>query len=827
MIMKQPKPRLPTAGQIGAIRNQPLVEEMQNAYLDYAMSVIVQRALPDARDGLKPVHRRILYAMRDMGLTSGAKFRKSATVVGEVLGKYHPHGDIAVYDSMVRLAQTFALRYPLINGQGNFGSIDGDGAAAMRYTESKLTKIAETVLEDIEKNTVDFVPNYDGTQKEPQVLPSRIPNLLLNGAVGIAVGMATSIPPHNLGELIDACNVLIENPDAETQDLLKFVKGPDFPTGGIVYGKKSIQSAYASGKGPVVIRAKTEIVEDKGNYAIIVTEIPYQVNKSSLLEKIAELVKDKSIEGIRDIRDESDKDGIRIVIELKKEAFPKKILNQLFEHTDLQTIFHFNMLALVDGLQPKVLNLKSCLEEFIKHRQTVVRRRTEFELEKARDRAHILEGLIMCLAKIDAVIAVIKKSADRVEAKINLVSKFQLSERQAEAILEMKLSQLANLERLRIETELKEKKKLIEELSAILNNPKKLMGVVSSELKEIRERFADERKTQVVSDEVNAFTQEDLIPDEAAIVILTRDGYLKRIPPATFKPQHRGGKGVVGISTKEEDVVFQLLTTTTLSNLLFFTTKGRVFQLKAYEVPPASRTARGQAVQNFLQLGPEENVSTVISLKELKSAKYLVMVTLKGLIKKVDLSAFESVRRSGLIAIRLKNDDSLEWVKPSNGNDEILLTSKDGKAIRFKEKEIRVMGRVAAGVRGMRLKGKDTIVGMDVVGKTDSDAKWLVITEKGFGKCTSIASYRLQGRGGSGIKTAKVTHKTGEVIQAFSINPKNLPDGIAGDLLVISKHGQTIRLPLKTVSTQGRATQGTRLMRFKDEDDGVASITVV
>lgn len=812
---------------IGSIRNQPLVEEMQNAYLDYAMSVIVQRALPDARDGLKPVHRRILYAMRDMGLTAGAKFRKSATVVGEVLGKYHPHGDIAVYDSMVRLAQTFALRYPLVHGQGNFGSIDGDGAAAMRYTESKLTKIAETVLEDIEKKTVDFVPNYDGTHKEPQVLPSRIPNLLLNGTVGIAVGMATSIPPHNLGELIDACTKLIENPDAEIQDLLEFVKGPDFPTGGIIYGKKSIQNAYASGQGPVVIRAKTEIVEDKGTYSIIVTEIPYQVNKSSLLEKIAELVKDKKIEGIRDIRDESDKDGIRIVIELKKEAYPKKILNQLFEHTDLQTTFHFNILALVDGLQPKVLNLKSCLEEFLKHRQVVVRRRTEFELEKARDRAHILEGLIMCLAKIDAIIAVIKKSADRAEAKTNLVSKFKLSERQADAILEMKLSQLANLERLKIETELKEKKKLIEELSSILKNPKKLMGVISSELKEIRETFADERKTQVVSGEVNAFTQEDLIPDEGAIVILTKDGYLKRVPPDTFKTQHRGGKGVVGVSTKEEDVVFQLLTTTTLSNLLFFTTKGRVFQLKAYEVPAASRTARGQAAQNFLQLGPEEKVSTVISLKELKSAKYLVMVTLKGLIKKVELSAFEAVRRNGLIAIRLKNDDSLEWVKPSSGNDEIIITSKDGKAIRFKEKEIRSMGRVAAGVRGMRLKGKDAIVGMDVINKQMEDGKWLIITDKGFGKCTSIDSYRLQGRGGSGIKTAKVTPKTGEVIQAFSIDLKNLPEGIAGDLLVISNHGQTIRLPLKTVSTQGRATQGTRLMRFKEEDDGVASITVV
>ncbi len=825
--MKRSKPELPTTNPIGTIRSQPLIDEMQNAYLDYAMSVIVQRALPDARDGLKPVHRRILYAMRDMGLTAGAKFRKSATVVGEVLGKYHPHGDVAVYDSMVRLAQTFALRYPLVLGQGNFGSIDGDGAAAMRYTESKLSKIAETVLEDIEKKTVDFVPNYDGTQKEPQVLPSKIPNLLLNGTVGIAVGMATSIPPHNLGELIDACNALIQNPDAEVQDLLEFVKGPDFPTGGIIYGKKSIHNAYASGQGPIVIRAKTEIVEDKGSYSIVVTEIPYQVNKSTLLEKIAELVRDKKIDGIRDIRDESDKDGIRIVIELKKEAYPKKILNQLFEHTDLQTTFHCNILALVDGLQPKVLNLKSCLEEFLKHRQVVVRKRTEFDLERARDRAHILEGLIMCLAKIDAIIAVIKKSADRAEAKTNLVSKFKLSERQAEAILEMKLSQLANLERLKIETELREKKKLIEELSSILKNPKKLMGVIADELKEIRNTFADERKTQVVAGEVNAFTQEDLIPDEPAIVILTRDGYLKRVPPDTFKTQHRGGKGVVGVSTKEEDVVFQLLTTTTLSNLLFFTTKGRVFQLKAYEVPAASRTARGQAVQNFLQLGPEEKVSTVISLKELKSAKYLVMVTLKGLIKKVELSAFEAVRRNGLIAIRLKNDDSLEWVKPSGGSDEILLTSKDGKAIRFREKEIRAMGRVAAGVRGMRLKGKDAIVGMDVIGKADGETKWLVITEKGFGKCTSIASYRLQGRGGSGIKTSKVTPKTGEVIQAFSIDLKNLPEGIAGDLLVISNHGQTIRLPLKTVSTQGRATQGTRLMRFKEEDDGVASITVV
>lgn len=812
---------------VGTVKPQPLVDEMQMSYLDYAMSVIVSRALPDARDGLKPVHRRILYAMRDMGLTAGAKFRKSATVVGEVLGKYHPHGDVAVYDSLVRLAQDFSMRYPLVAGQGNFGSIDGDGPAAMRYTESKLSKIAEFMLSDIEKNTVDFIPNYDGAHKEPAVLPNRIPNLLLNGTVGIAVGMATSIPPHNLGELIDATHHLIEHPDAGVEELHEFVKGPDFPTGGIIYGKKSIRNAYATGQGPVVVRAKTEIVEDKGNYAILVSEIPYQVNKSALLEKIAELVKDKKIEGIRDLRDESDKEGVRIVVELKKDAYPKKILNQLFEHTDLQTTFHFNVLALVDGLQPKVLNLKSALEEFLKHRQVVVRRRTEFDLEKARDRAHILEGLILCLAKIDAVIAVIKKSQDRQEAKVNLVSKFKLSERQADAILDMKLSQLANLERLKIEIELKEKRKLIAELSAILKDPKKVLKVIDNEFSEMKKNYGDERKTQVVAGEVGAFSQEDLIPDEPAIVMLTRDGYLKRVAHDTFKTQGRGGKGVVGVATKEEDVVDQLLTTTTLSNLLFFTTRGRVFQLKAYEVPAASRTARGQAVQNFLQLGPEEKVSTVISFKELKSAKFLVMVTVKGVIKKVELPAFEAVRRSGLIAIRLKGDDLLQWVKPSGGNDEVILTSKDGKAIRFREKDIRAMGRVAAGVRGMRLKGRDAIVGMDLISKEMEHAKWLVITDKGFGKCTNLSSYRLQGRGGSGVKTAKVTPKTGEVIQAFSVDLKNLPEGATGDLLIISNNGQVIRLPLKTVSTQGRTTQGVRLMRFKEAGDGVASITVV
>ncbi len=804
---------------------QPIVEEMRESYLDYAMSVIVARALPDVRDGLKPVHRRILYAMWTIGLRPGAKFRKSATVVGEVLGKYHPHGDVAVYDSLVRLAQPFAMRAPLVWGQGNFGSVDGDSAAAMRYTEAKLAPIAEELLLDLEKETVDFIPNYDSSQQEPKVLPAKLPNLLLNGSMGIAVGMATSIPPHNLGEIIDAIIHLIDQEDAEIDDLLQFIKGPDFPTGGIIFNKQDIKQAYATGKGSIVIRAKAEIVEGKNGFQIVVTELPYQVNKANLIIYIAELVKNKKIEGIRDLRDESDKEGIRVVIELKKDAYPKKVLNQLYKLTQLQDSFHLNMLALVDGLQPRVLTLKAALEAYIKHRQEVITRRTTFELNRARDRAHILEGLVMALEDIDKIISTIKKSRDRDDAKINLIKRFKLSERQAVAILEMKLQQLANLERLKVEEELKEKRKLIKELKDILDHPKKILGIIKTELTEIKAKHAKPRLTQVMAGAVDKFTQEDLIPNEATVVLITKDGYIKRLPPTTFKTQGRGGKGVIGLTTKEADTVEHLFSTTTHADLLFFTTRGRVYELKAYEVPPATRTAKGQAVVNFLQLAPGETVSEVMALADWEGYKYLIMVTAKGVIKKVDINAFENVRRSGLISIKLKDADALRWVKASTGNDDVILVTAKGQSIRFKEKAVRPMGRTAAGVRGIRLKGVDEVTGMDLVneGKPSTTEQLLIVTTGGFGKRTNLKEYKVQGRGGSGVKTANVTDKTGQVITAFVVNAKRE----AEDLVIMSEKGQVIRLRLKSVSVLGRATQGVRLMRFKESGDKVASVTFV
>lgn len=803
-------------------------KEAQDSYLDYAMSVIIARALPDVRDGLKPVHRRILYAMWDLGLKPGAKFRKSATVVGEVLGKYHPHGDVAVYDSMVRMAQDFAMRYPLVWGQGNFGSMDGDAAAAMRYTEAKLAHISEEMLADIDKETVNFILNYDGTQKEPQVLPAKIPNLLLNGTMGIAVGMATNIPPHNLSEICDGINHLIEHPNCDVEELLQFIKGPDFPTGGIIYDINTIKQTYATGKGSIVMRAKTDIVEDKaGHFKIIVSEIPFQINKAALLEKIATLVKDKKIDGIRDLRDESNKDGVRIVIELKKDSYPKKILNQLFDMTPLQDSFHVNMLALVDGIQPKVLNLKMILEYYLAHRKEVVRRRCEFDLARAKERAHILKGLKIAVDNIDAVIKLIKKSKDREEAKINLIKKFKLTEVQAVAILEMKLQQLANLERLKIEQELKEKLALIKELESILSSPKKILGIIKKETEEIKDKYGDERRTQIVAHAVKEFAVEDLIPDEATIIVVTADGYIKRLSPGMFKTQGRGGKGVIGLTTKEEDTVEHLLSTTTHSDILFFTTRGRVFQLKAYDVPAASRTSKGQAIVNFLQLAPEEKISAILSVKELGEGdfKYLVMVTSAGIIKKVNIGDFANVRRSGLIAIKLKDGDRLEWVKPSSGKDEIVLVTAQGQSIRFKEIKIRPMGRNASGVRGIRLKGKDEVIGMDVidpalVAKNLLDL--LIVTENGFGKRTNLKNYKVQGRGGLGIKTAKVTPKTGKIISAQVASSKD-----ERDLIVISKYGQVIRLPFGSISVLGRATQGVRLMRFKERDDAAASVTFV
>jgi DNA gyrase subunit A len=801
-------------------------DEMRGAYLDYAMSVIIGRALPDVRDGLKPVHRRVLYAQYDLGNTYSKPYKKSARVVGDVMGKYHPHGDSAIYDAVVRMVQEFSLRHPLVDGQGNFGSIDADPPAAMRYTEARLTKLAEELLADIEKETVDMRPNFDGSVKEPVVLPAKLPNLILNGTLGIAVGMATNIPPHNLTEVCDAIGALIEDPDITVEGLMQYVKGPDFPTGGIVYDINEIKAAYATGRGGIVTRAKTEIVEDKvGQFRIIVTEIPYLVNKSTLIERIAELVTDKKIEGIRDLRDESNKEGIRIVIELKKDAYPKKVLNQLFKLSQLQETFHVNMLALVDGVHPRVLTLKSILEEYVKHRQSVVKRRAEFDLVKAKDRAHILEGLRIALLHIDDIIATIKKSKDKDEAKENLIKKFRLTDPQTTAILEMRLQQLANLERLKVEQEYDEKMKLIEELESLLASTKKMLNLVKKELMELRDKFGDDRRTQVIKSAVGEFAMEDLIPNESTVVMLTSDGYIKRLPPDTFRTQARGGKGVSGVTTKEEDQVEHLFSTNTHADILFFTSRGRVFQLKAFDIPQGSRTSKGQAVVNFLQLGPGEKVATILAMTDLQNGKYLVMVTNQGTIKKTSLEEFANVRRSGLIAINLKDGDDLKWVKPSSGKDEIVLVSRNGQSIRFDEADVRPMGRTAAGVRGLLLKNRDEVVGMDVVIPSLAEKgqiELFTIAENGLGKRTSLKEYKVQGRGGSGIRTMHVSEKTGGVVGAYIAGVDD-----ARDLILISKKGIVIRVPFKSVPSLGRDTQGVRVMRFKETGDTLSSVTFV
>lgn len=812
----------------GLIEPLPISDEMSKSYLDYAMSVIVSRALPDARDGLKPVHRRILYAMWNVGLKSNAKFKKSATVVGEVLGKYHPHGDSSVYEAMVRLAQEFSMRYPLVRGQGNFGSMDGDNAAAMRYTEAKMSAISEELMVDIDKDTVDFAPNYDGSHKEPKVLPAKLPNLLLNGTMGIAVGMSTNIPPHNLRELIGATNLLIDNPDATTDQLMEFVQGPDFPTGGVIYNKADIKQAYATGRGGIVVRGKANIEEKKnGQFSIIISEIPYQVNKASLVEKIANLVKDKKLDGIKDLRDESDKEGVRVVIDLKKDAYPKKILNSLYKLTQLQETFHVNILALINGLQPRVLTLKMALEEYISHRKVIIVRRTQYDLDKALARAHILEGLMIALKNIDAVIKVIKQSKDKEVAKTNLMKKFKLSEIQATAILEMRLQNLANLERLKIENELKEKRDLIKELKSILASKTKIKNIIKTELKELDKKYGDDRKTQVVARGVKDFSIEDLVPNEEAVVLMTRDGYIKRVTPDTFKVQSRGGKGVIGLTTKEEDMVEFMFTTMTHTDILFFTTRGRIFQLKSYEIPQTTRTAKGQAIVNFLQLGSGEKVTSILPLDKIAKSKYLFFATEKGLVKKVELSAFDNVRRSGLIAIKIKPEDKLIWAKPTSGKDHIQLITAGGQAIRFAEADVRQMGRSAAGVFGIRLRKDDNVIGMGIV-KTDKEKikKYQVVTimEQGFGKRTPLDLYKTQGRGGSGIKTAKVTSKTGRLVNSYVVNAETMQDK---DLIIISEKGQVIRLPFKAVNQLGRDTQGVRLMRFKDKNDKVASVTWV
>lgn len=802
----------------GTLEATSIEDVMENRYLDYAMSVIVSRALPDVRDGLKPVHRRILYSMNNTGLRPSARYRKSANVVGDVMGKYHPHGDSAIYDAMVRLAQEFSSRYPLVDGQGNYGSIDGDPPAAMRYTEARMTRVAAEMLFDIEKETVDFRPNYDGNEKEPVVLPAKIPNLLLNGQMGIAVGMATNIPPHNLSELADGIIHLIDNPEATVDDLMQHVKGPDFPTGGVIYGTAAIRQAYGTGKGSIVVRAVAEVEEDKkGNQQIVITEIPYAVNKSSLVAKIAELHKDKRVVGISDLRDESNRNGIRVVIELKKDSYPKKILNQLYKLTPMQTSFHVNMLALVDGIQPRVMTLEMMLREFVKHRQQVVRRRTEFELRKAKDEAHILEGLKIALDHIDEVIATIRASKNREEAGKNLVKKFKLTTIQSKAIISMQLGRLTGLERQEIEDRLAFLNDLIAKLEAILADEKEILRIIKEELTELKEKFGDKRRTQIIDQELGKFSEEELVPNEQVIVTLTQGNYIKRIPANTYRSQGRGGKGIMGMTTKEEDVVEHLVLTNNHDMVLFFTNKGRVFRLKAYEIPAASRTAKGQAIVNLLQLGPDEKVTSLNTFNKDTAGKYLFMATKLGTVKKTALLDYANVRANGLIAIKLDAGDELRWVKQTSGSDEIVMSTALAQAIRFKETDARPMGRATRGVRGIRLRSGDSVVGMDVV---RPGMQLLVVMENGYGKRTKVDQFTTHARGGVGIRAGVVSDKTGKTLDVRAIESEN------DDLVIVSTQGQVIRLALKDVSLIGRATQGVRIMRLKDGDK-VASVALI
>ncbi|KKT57639.1 MAG: gyrase subunit A protein [Parcubacteria group bacterium GW2011_GWC1_45_13] len=809
---------------IGTVSPREIVTEMQESYLDYAMSVIVSRALPDVRDGLKPVHRRILFAMHEMGLTHSAKTKKSANVVGEVLGKYHPHGDVAVYDSLVRMAQDFSLRYPLIEGQGNFGSIDGDSAAAMRYTEARMSAITTEMLRDIEKETIDFIPNYDGSKFEPVVLPAAIPQLLLNGSMGIAVGMATNIPPHNLTEVAEAALHLMTHPKATVEDLTEFVKGPDFPTGGIIFNKKEILQAYATGRGGVINRGEAEILEKKnGEWQIVITSIPYLVNKSELIVKMADLVHDKKLEGIRDIRDESDKEGLRVAIDLKRDSYPQKVLNNLYKHTDLERAFHFNMIALVDGgRQPQTLSLKSILEEFIKHRRIIIERRSKFDLARAQDREHILLGLKKALDHIDAIIKTIKGSASKEEAHKNLIKKFDLSDKQASAILEMRLSALAGLERQKIEDELKEKQKLIKELKALLADAKKIDEVVKDELSEAKKKYGDERKTKVISGAAKIISAEDLVPEEETILILTQGGYVKRIKPDEYRVQRRGGKGVIGVTTKEEDVAYEFISGNTHDDLLFFTNLGKVYQTKMYEIPEGTRQSKGKAIANFLSLSADEKVTSVLPVPKTKKgqASYVILSTQKGVTKKVDSKDFEDVRHSGIRAINLQKGDTLRFARVVMPGEEVALSSKLGQAVRFKEKDIRPMGRTAQGIRGMRLKKNDEIVGMDILPQNAKKLEILSVSQQGYGKKTNITQYRLQKRGGSGVKTCKVTSKTGPLVSVQVVKEDQQ------EIIAISKKGQVIRAPLSQIPSLSRATQGVRIMKV-NAGDAVASVTLL
>ena len=823
---KPTKPIKPTK-ELGYIKLKEITEEMQESYLDYAMSVIISRALPDIRDGLKPVHRRILYAMLEEGLRHDAKFRKSASVIGGVLAKYHPHGDVAVYDALVRMAQDFSLRYPLIQGQGNFGSVDGDSAAAYRYTECRLSKIGEEILRDIEKDTVDFRPNYDETREEPIVLPSPLPQLLLNGSLGIAVGMATNIPPHNLTEICDALIYLIDHPDSTTEDLFQFIQGPDFPTGGIIYGKKDIITIYSQGKGGILMRGKTEVVEKPKGEQIIISEIPFQVQKSELVKQLARLVEEKRIEGIRNIQDLSDKEGIRITIDLKTGVSPQKTLNVLYKFTNLQKIFYLNMLALVDGIQPKILSLAEVLNLYLEHKKEVVRRRTDFDLRKAKEREHILEGLAIAQRNIDEVISLIKKSESRSDAQKKLEKRFKLTAIQANAILEMKLSSLAKLEREKIETELKETKEKIKILTSILKSVQKIKELIKKEIKETKEKYSDARKTKVITGKPGEILEEDLITKEETIILLTRDGYIKRVKPAVYKIQQRGGKGIIGMEIKEEDFITHFLLANTLDNLFFFTDSGKVFQTPVYEIPEGTRISKGRGLLNFLEISPQEKILNFISYNKKDSetkeeAEYLVMVTKNGIIKKTKLSAFENVRKSGLIAIRLEKDDQLKSARIIKQGEEIILVSKNGKAIRFKEKDIRNMGRTAAGVRGIKLGKGDEVIGMDIIKTQNSKLKaqnyLLVIMEKGYGKRTKLSEYRLQRRGGSGIKTARITAKTGSIVFIEVLTEEEK------DLMAISQKGQVIRASINSISILSRVTSGVKIMKLEQGDKIVGAV---
>lgn len=794
----------------GGILNASVESEMEQRFLQYSMSVIVARALPDVRDGLKPVHRRILYTMHKKGVSSGGKTMKSAKIVGEVMGNYHPHGNTAIYDAMVRLAQSWSLRYPLVIPQGNFGSMDGDEAAAERYTEAKMHKHAEVLLDDLDKETVPFVDNYDGTEQEPQVLPGKLPNLLINGQMGIAVGMATNIPPHNLSEVVDATMMLIDSPEATLEELGEVIHGPDFPTGGVIYGKRSVQQAFATGRGGVINRGVAEVTEGKtGRSQIVITEIPYAVNKATLIQKIADLVNEKRIVGISDIRDHTSRGEVRIVIELKKDAYPKKILNQLYKLTSLQTTFHYNMLALVDGIQPKVLSLPEVLKEYIKHRQIVVRRRTEFELKKAKARAHILEGLMIALDHIDEVIKVIRASKTTEEAKEALMTKFKLSDIQASAILEMQLRRLTGLERAKIEDELAELTKLIAKLEKILADEKEILKIIKDELAQLKEKYGDERRTKFIPQELDGFSEEDLIPNEEVAITITGQDYIKRALLGDYRKQNRGGKGKRGMGVKDSDVIKEMVVGGTHDTLLFFTSKGRVLQTKAYEVPSVGPNAKGTPLVNLLNLQPEESVTAVLNLNSEVRAQYLFMATKNGVIKRSKLEDYKNIRTNGIIAINLDDGDELHWVAQTDGEREVILSTADGQALRFSETEVRPMGRSARGVRGMRLRPNDKVVGMDIVVEGSTI---VVISENGYGKKTKVDQFTPHKRGGVGIKTAIVNAKTGKIVDVKSVTSDT------GELMMISGSAQVIRLSLKDVPSLGRTTQGVRVMRLSDED---------